>query len=202
MSEKRMSSEAKFDLARAASANERRNRPRQFVVASVVVFGASCLWAFVGFQSAIGANSELKQEREQLSTVTQLTEEIAAYRESEELSDGTTQFEPMPKLSSRLGDMAVAAGMQKPTRPANPLVSDVRDSDQLVLTTISYGVGRGNRNPTIPTQPLGPMLRWIAQALNEIEGLKVERLSIKRPVSAVKKGWDLQVSFARLERKQ
>ena len=201
MSDQRTSPDAKFDLARAAFTNERRNRPRQLVIVSVMVLGVSCLWAFTGFQSARAAAGKLRVEHETLLKVALLTEEIARYRDQESARGGEDQFEPIPDLSSKLEKMAVDAGMQKPTRPANPTSTDVKNSNQLTRTTIAYGFGRGNRT-SIPTQPLGPMLRWIVQAQDEIEGLKVERLTIKRPRSAAKEGWDLQVSFARLERKQ
>lgn len=180
----RLSPDDRYELALAAEASARRNRPSHLVVAAGLVFIVSC--ALLGFTScrAERTSQDLAKRISQRDTIANLLAELRAV----EPSDTDTAADAMaPYLGFRSEMEQIAKRVGVPGKLDFPRE---RRSQELV------GIEKVTYDYTIKGDTLGPLLAFVKEATATIPGLRVAGLAI-RPR---KNQWEMDTKFERWER--
>jgi hypothetical protein len=187
----RLPDEARFELAAAAGAAERRNRPAWLVWGGVLLLGVVLLLAVIGLTSRAAAMRELRRAQEDQVAVEQLVAQHRALSDAERQNPNRDVGVPRDDLLSTLENLAVRAGFKTAPRSSTPR-DDRRQG--LNLKTISYFQVK---EPSVKA-----ILEWLRLATQEpsarIAGLEVESLSL-RPVDD-RKAWQMNLTLRRWER--
>ncbi|GJM19397.1 MAG: hypothetical protein DHS20C14_16100 [Phycisphaeraceae bacterium] len=175
----------RYEASAIASARQRRNRPRHFIVFGALVFGAACIAMLAAWTSRASAEKNLDRERRVSAQVLALQAELETYREARTLNpDAARVFETDPNFFSKVEQMGVRAGL------TNGLAVPKR-------TYSNLEAGRRAINPYTVTDPdLSTVLAWIRMVTDEIPGTFVSDLDI-RPQTT---GWRVEVTFSRYVR--
>lgn len=177
-----LSEEARFELSMAAAARERRNRPMlpTLVAALALVIGA--VLALTGLTSKASAEAAYRRAVAQAGRTQGQLDEFAR------LSQGDSDMDVgaiVDKPISRIGQMAVLAGMPEEPRPP---------------TETAQEIGGGTLHSYLYTgvhaEELRTLLDWLRQATEAVPGLEVYGLT----TSPDPTGWKLTVTFRRWER--
>ena len=176
--------EGRFELAMAASAQEKRNRPVALPALALAVLAAGlvfAVWSLSARNAAIG--ERLKAQGDE-AAVTQMARDWEELLRQEKDAPGLGLGERMPNLLSRMETLAREAGLK--ATPANPQASpDQRPG--IVVTTYSYRA--------VKDTSLTALMEWVRRA-TEIPGMEVTELKLK----AEPTDWSADVTFRRWER--
>jgi hypothetical protein len=176
--------EGRFELAMAASAQEKRNRPLGLPLLACVVLVASLVFAVWSLSARNAAMRERARAESDDVAVRQMTGDWEALRVQERDAPGLGLGERMPNLLSRMENLAREAGLKN--TPANPQTSpDARPG--IVVTTYSYR--------TVKDASLAALMEWVRKA-TEIPGMEVTELKLKAEATE----WSVDVTFRRWER--
>lgn len=182
--------QARLELAVAASAAERRNKPTGLVVGAgvlVLVALVTCIWAFSSRTKAIAAAEESLRRLQDLQNV---VDEIT--RESASLAARGTQADPL--VGARLERLATEAGLKN--------VPAISDSNSPSLG----GLGMQQKRYTLvlTNQDPAAILRFLKSTQNSplTPGLEISRLSLRPggPTADAQPGWNMTADFNRWEK--
>lgn len=184
----RMSDDGRFELSFAAMSHERRNRPRGFVVLAAIAVVVSVLFAGYGISARGKARSEHQRAVADLVSV-----EAAAleWRQLEDLERDPNQRigRPNPLLLSRMEELAVQAGLDRPRQPRMP---QPEQRGGITITQYHYG---DTQNP-ITHASLSALLEWVRLAQGEELGMELIGLNLRPDAT----NWRMTVIFRRWER--
>ena len=174
--------DTRFELAAAAAARERRNRPVAPTVAAIVALAAAGLAAVLGLAARASAQREYSDRQAAAVRISSMLTEREALLRRVDAPDLT----PVDKPISKIGEMATLAGLSEvPPPPRNPR-----------QTQAAGGTIHEYIYPNIKSADLVPLLDWLRLSAAEIPGLEVYSLNLK-PDPA---GWTMTVTFRRWER--
>lgn len=178
-----LSEDARYELAGAAAAAERRNRPTALLVAALLVLaiGAGALVSSLSARASAGRAMRLEQTREE--QVVRLAAQFDSI-ERQRQDSGTDTFAPIPDLLSRIETAARDAGLSD--RPPIPGQRSERSED---LTRRDYTY-------TMRDASLDRLLRWVELSTQTVPGLQVSSIEL-RPEQRT---WQVTVTFSRWER--
>jgi hypothetical protein len=187
----RLGDEARFELSLAALSQERRNRPRGIVIAAIGAVALAVLFAGYGVRARSSARAELRRTLTDQVLVERLSGEWAALeaQERDPRAGGGGGRQPIPNLLTRMEDLAVQAGLE---RPRQPRVGTPEVRGGVRVTQYHYGEGS---NP-ITHASLETLLEWLRLAEGEELGMEVVGLSLKPDAN----NWKMTVTFRRWER--
>lgn len=178
-----LSEEARFDLAMAAAAHERRNTPRHLVYLAAAVVLVGGIAALVEARAWSRAARETKAA---LARQAEVAAEVQEYVELKAKSGGVDKeratFDKMVSTGERTAE---AAGLGKIGKPREPDKPDVQGN--LVKRTWAYS--------KIKSAQAGPLLEWVKTMLDEMPGLRVSSIKL----SPGEQGWTMDVTYAGLE---
>lgn len=179
-----LSDEARFELAMAAAARERRNAPRFLLfLAGLLVLLALVIALFQWRAwSRDGREARIAMAR-QTAVAAQLTEYAALKAKSGGAEKEHAGFD---KLVSTGESTATQVGLAKPAKPREPERPDVKGN--LRYRTWAYA--------RVSSPRAGPLMDWVRLMLERMPGLRVS--SIKLTPGA--DGWKMDVTFAGIER--
>ena len=178
-----LSEEVRFELAGAAAAAERRNRPTVLLVAALLVLaiGAGALVSSLSALGSAGRAMRLEQTREE--RVVRLAAQFEAV-ERQRQDSGADTFAPIPDLLSRIEAAARDAGLAD--RPPIPNQRSERSED---LTRRDYTY-------TMRDPSLDKILKWVDLSTQAVPGTQVSSIEL-RPEQ---RNWQVTVTFSRWER--
>jgi len=177
----------RFQLARAASVAERRNRPKTRLYLALILVIAGGVYAALGYMSLQSGERAFERAAENRQRMHAALMEIAAL-ESVPTSGVVQDHTPIAAPISRLEEAAKAAGLDSPTPPQT--------------RTDSAGPGFVRRlypYNGVRAETALPLLNWIEKAKEAMPGLEVYSLNL-RPTG--QRGWTMGVTFARVEKDQ
>jgi hypothetical protein len=175
--------EGRFELAMAASAQEKRNRPVALPLLAAVVLMASLIFAVWALSARNAAERNRVVAQSDEAAVKQMASDWQELVRQEHDAPGLSG-EKMPNLLSRMESLAREAGLK--ATPANPqTASEPRQG--IIVTTYSYR--------TVKDASLTALMEWIRKAA-EIPGMEVTELKLK----AEPTDWSMDVTFRRWER--
>jgi hypothetical protein len=186
----RISEEARFELALAAGARERRNRPLWLVAGALVLAIVIAVAALTGLLAHRSARSQLERRLQELAAVEHMAAQfrsldaVAAQAGQSQLGD------PIPQLRSRLEALATRAGFATAPLPRNEDTTPAGNG--VVIRRWSYF---DVREPSLAT-----ILEWLRLATQDlgsrIQGLEIDSLTLK-PVNNT---WNMNLTLRRWER--
>jgi hypothetical protein len=186
----RLSEDTRLELSFAAMAHERRNRPLSVLIVAVAALLLMAMFAGFGIRSRGAARAELRRTMTDQALVERYAEELAALERMErDPSSGRGGGRPIPNLLTRMEELAVQAGLEKP-RP--PRVPAPEQRGAIRITHYHYG---DNTNPITHTS-LSSLLDWLRLAQSEELGMEVTGLNLRPDGN----NWRMTVSFRRWER--
>lgn len=176
--------EARFELATASAAAERRSTPRfllMWAVAAFLVALVALLWSYVRMSAA---QTQLNFQRRQATEVRALVDELHRLEARGSLSDPEHErHAPNPNVVSSIENAASRAGLATP--PRRP-------------TTRTESAGNAVENfykyTGVREQP-EKLMRWVEASLAEVPGLEVWSINLE-PQPA---DWKLDIEFRRWE---
>jgi hypothetical protein len=167
----RLSEDARLELAMAAAARERRNRPRGLVVGALAVLLIAAIAAGMGIKSQRRAVRSLRHTLEDQAQVEAMAAEFRALSEQERAAGTQRAGEPIQNFRSLMETLATQAGMS--SRPSPTELTPDRQGSVLVRTW-SYEFQEAN---------IKAVLDWLRRAtvdpVSRIPGLEVFSLDLK-----------------------
>jgi hypothetical protein len=176
--------EGRFELAMAAAAQEKRNRPAALVVVSGVVLAASLVFAVWSITSRSAADADRQKALGDQRAVEQLAKDWQELSKQEREGPGVGGLgEKLANPFSRMETLARDAGLK--ATPANPQTKTDRPPG-IVVTEYSY---RGVKDASLPA-----LMEWVRLATTL--GMEVTGLTLKNGPT----DWTMDVTFRRWER--
>jgi hypothetical protein len=181
--------DARFELAAAAGARERRNRPVWLVGLAAVILGVVLIIAVTGIVSRARAISSLERRLSDQAAVEAMVTKWNALSELERQNPNQAIGEPMENLRSTLEALATRAGFKTP--PFTPRETTEPQKAVLVRRYLYHQI----KEPSLKV-----ILEWLRLATQDpatrIPGLEVEALTL-RPE---KDTWSMTLTLRRWER--
>jgi uncharacterized protein YlxW (UPF0749 family) len=182
--------EARLELAVAAAATERANKPRWIIVLGAVLLAVTTVFTLVQ-ASARGAQlSKVKLER----SATQKVEDLKAEIDAEAAKLASRGTAANPRMGQEIEAYAVGAGVLL----AGPVVdSTLAAQNSIGMQQHKYTARAMNQDPL-------SILNWLnnTQTSAERTGLEIIRLRLTpgAGTSSNTPGWNVDVEFSRWER--
>lgn len=182
----------RLELSVAAAAAERSNRPRHFVVISIICLIAASVALIMAVSARATAASRVAEQRTLTAALDDVINNITTLNDSI-ASRGT---DPDPRVGQKIEALATAADLK--------LVGGVSDSEntslaQTGLVQRQYTAKAANQDPLA-------ILNFITstQTSDQTPGLEIFRLSLRpgAPTDAGTVGWNADMVFTRWERRK
>ena len=190
MSSTEMADDARFELALAASAHERANRPRAVVAAAVVAVVVAAVVALWGWSSLRSARSGLRaalNEQVEVEAMTREWEKLDRQERENGAGGQPGTGRQITDLYSRMEQLATRAGLKDKPQPPR-----ANESLRGPIKIIEYTYNN------VRDASLKALLEWTRLASAEIPGMEVYGLTLKPDPN----NWNLVVTFRRWERTQ
>ncbi len=188
----RLGEDARFELAAAAGAKERRNRPAWMVAAAGLVLAGVLLLALLGVSVQAQARADLRRTMEDQAAAEQMIEQFRQLSAARSDPGLTNVGEPMAGLRTRLEELARQGGFETPPFTPNEAVKDLPNG--LKMRTLNYY--------NVKAKSLGIILEWLRLATQDagtrIPGLEVESLGLKPDTRDG--SWSMNLGLRRWER--
>lgn len=177
-----LSEEDRYELAAAANAAERSNRPLALLVFAIVLVGASFLFMLFSMGSRAAASTDVANQRLRLSEVQRYAAQIESLRARADEGGPGAGATPIPNILSSFRQYGLEAGI-------DPGLPDESREVQPGMQRLEYAFD-------IKSPDLAPALRFIRLAQDRIPGLETRQIRV-RPLA---NDWHVEVTFSRWER--
>jgi hypothetical protein len=181
--------QARLELAIAAGARERSNRPRTLVYLGVALVGVAAIVLLAGVSSRGAAQLELASRRADLEKLVKSRDELVALNRQIEARGLASD----PRMAGKIEALAQAAGVR--------LVSGVSDTAE--VGNVSGMVRRIYTAQVQPGEDPRAIFDFLAstQTSDQTRWLEISQLRINPAPPVPGKGsWSVDVRFARMER--
>lgn len=179
-----MTPDERYEIAAAAAAAERGNRPRHLLVIGAIALLVAAVALLVGFNKYNNAASRLRSTSREIHQIEQLAAQLTQLQAVADTGPSIGITEPIPTLLSQIEELARRAGVQGNIpipRGTNPE---------------AHGNYRRLTYPyKVTDETLSQPIQWIRLALTEIPGLGLDSIKVRPTASA----WSVEVTFFRFE---
>jgi len=187
--------DARFTLAAAAAQSERRARPRALPLAAALAFVVCAIWLSSQLAALGAAKSSLQRAERDANTVERLGSEIERLRAAAAANPDTQAFAPV--RASALAALAEQAGLGENIIPTDR-TSEVGGMTQRLITF------------NFESKPLDQLMTFMQSITDRYPGTHVYSVelsigrgaNLRRANTPDPTGWNLDVTFARLERNE
>ncbi|MEO1511527.1 MAG: hypothetical protein AAFU70_05595 [Planctomycetota bacterium] len=180
-----LTDEARLGMFRRASEAERANRPRWMILIAGLIFAGALGYALLGWLDRRDAIDTLRSARASDSNLTLVLDDIEQLRQPMDSGD-IGPFPPLSTPQTLLQRLATQAGLDT-LQPPTARVSEV--NERISRRLYQYGTVR---HPTAEA-----LLRWLDSVEQNITGMRVQNIDLKP--NRARNGWELSVTFSRLE---
>jgi hypothetical protein len=182
----RVSEDARFESAMAASSHERRNRPRSLILLGGLLLGASFLTALLGWWSRTSARAHYEERSNERFRLQRMVQEWRDLEAKQSAGTGTGAHDPYPNLLSTMENLATSAGIKTVPQPPRPSERQIPGGKE---TTYVY--------TDVRDESLQSLIDWVRLASEEIPGMELMEIPELKADGA---GWRMRVIFKRWER--
>lgn len=182
----RLSPDDRYELAMAAAASERRNRPKNLILFPVAVFMVAAIILAYGLFSVESGRVNLRNQQARYNSLVQKVVQIEELERSGQNAGGADGITPITDFLSRAEGYAREAGVEP-----LPVVPSRRQDRSHGLVRVRYIY------TNVTHASLGTLLAWVRLTVDGIDGVFVPSLTLK---PAGPRGWTMDVTFARWER--
>lgn len=183
--------QARMDLALAAGAGERANRPRVLLFAAVLLLAIAVVYAIVGFSEREGALGRVATARKNADDMIKLVNQVRALQETL----AKRGLDPNPHIGASLEQLAQFSGT---TLSGNVSDTPGTATGQAGMTQRRYTARFVNQDPAALLQFLN-----VTQEAPETAGVEIARINLLPGTADPTSGqvlWNLDVDFTRWER--
>ncbi|MEM1186015.1 MAG: hypothetical protein AAGI53_13575 [Planctomycetota bacterium] len=173
-----LSIDERDEIATAATAAERSNRPASLVVLAGLVFVIACAIVVVLATRQASARSEVDRLTGEIEQLRELVIELEVAK-----SDQPTLPESEPILA-RIETIATEVGIEEQLSLNNTGKTDIAPG--IVVARGSYNLNHDD---------LGEVMEWLRRVTTEIEGVEATRTSF----TPRRNDWKIEVTFERYE---
>lgn len=178
--------DARFELAAAAAAGERANRPTHLIVIGAILVAVAVIAAGVSLSGRLASQKKLSRETGNADVVMRLVAEWKQIDEAQQQQGPKRGAGSIP-IRTAIGQAATTAGMK--TQPALPVQPrSPRKVGELIQNRLEY---RDVRDESAEA-----LLKWVHLAMHDVPGLEVFALSLAPDGP----NWKMSVTFSRWER--
>ena len=183
-------SDARLELAVAAAASERANKPRWMIVLGVAFLFVALIYCFITFNSRAAVLSKVQTERVATAKITNLKNLLDD--ENEKLMQRGT--DPNPRMGQQIEQLASAMNVV--------LAGPVSDSSNVAMTQLK--LQQHTYSARCINQDAGDVFKWLMAAMGaeQMPGLEITRLVFRPggPTPANTAGWNVDITFSRWEK--
>ena len=172
-------------MFRQAGDTERANRPRWMVTLTACVLLIAAAYALFGWLARNDAVDDLRAAHAADANLTLVLDEIRGVSDAPE-GGSIGPYDPLPNPQTMLERFATRAGLDTPEPPSS---REEEVSDRISRRTYQY---KSIFHPTPEA-----LIRWLDTVERGIAGMRVEYLELEP--NARREGWNLKVTFSRLE---
>lgn len=194
-----MTREDRDDLAAAAQAVDRRNRPTGLIVLGGGVLVVGLILVIVSFLSLAGARATWSAQVNRVNEAGELAAEYQALQAAASDSSNIRVHDPIPTMGSDIGRLAQQAGVEV----------GIPNTTHRQLTTSGARTAVYSYD-NITDESLSEILEWIDNTIATIPGMRADKIAL-RLTSPLARGrnaqnlpaaqeWRLDVAFARTEK--
>lgn len=177
--------DGRFELAMAASGNERRNRPTLLVVLSVIAVVAAMGGAVWGMNARAKARADLVRALSAQARTERMAQEWGQLETQEKESPDANIGRPIPDLLSQMEGLATRAGIKDKPKPPR---QSPQTRNGITVTEYYYS--------EVKDPSLKALLEWLRLAGTQIPGMEVYGLDLRPDPT----NWYMNVTFRRWER--
>lgn len=185
----KVSDQDRLMMQRRAQSAERRNRPRVLVVGAVFLCLVGGIYAAYGYSQRASALERYKSARLTQVNVQNQLERYQELSNPQSAGDGPVIHERMVSPISRLQQAAQNAEIEAPVFESERSEEDTGSVHRRIFRFNTF---------TVPDA--SDVVRWAQRVESEIEGMRVH--SLEMSAKSDKRGWGVDISFSRLEKKQ
>lgn|GEM_PF-1492403 len=193
-----MTREDRDELAAAASAADRRNRPTGLIVLGGGVLLIGLILVVVSFMSLVAARAAWSAQVNRVSQAGELAAEYQALQAAASDSSNIRVHDPIPTMGSDIGRLAQRAGVEV----------GIPNTTHRQLTTPGARTAIYSYD-NITDESLSEILEWIDSTIASIPGMRADKITL-RLMSPLSRGrnaqnqptaqeWRMDVAFARTE---
>ncbi len=183
-------SDARLELAVAAAASERANKPRWIIVLGVALLLVALIYCFITYNSRAAVISKVEFERKATAKITGLKNLLDD--ENEKLAARGTA--PNPRMGQLIEQLASALNVV--------LAGPVGDSASAAMTQL--GLQQHTYTARCTNQDAGDVFKWLMASMtaDQMPGLEITRLAFRPggPTPANTPGWNVDITFSRWEK--
>jgi hypothetical protein len=177
--------DARFELALAAAAQERRNRPRHLTILAGLLLVAALVGLWVTVSGMVSARTALSGAKRQAVEVEAMVARLAQLRAADNEQGPGGEPTGGSNVRTTLLNMAGEAGLEGDLPP--PQDSTKNAGTNLIRRDYSYN--------DVRSVTIGPLVRWITSAVEAVPGLEVSRVTLKTGPQ----GWTMNITYSRVE---
>jgi hypothetical protein len=176
-------------MQRQAATAERRNSPRAMIALATVVLVVAGIYAGLGFTKRGTSLKALGSAQLTQQNVQAQLEELGQLRNPGAGREGPVIFDRMISPIALLEQSAEKAEIDVPQYDSERSESETAAAHRRIFTFRQFTVADA-----------GEVIRWASSVEQDIEGMRVHSLVLD--VAGDKRGWTVNISFSRLEKKQ
>lgn len=176
-------------MQRQAGAAERRNSPRALIILATLVLIASGAYAGLGMTKRKASLKTLSSAQYTQQNVQSQLEELRQLRGPQAGGEGPVIYDRMVNPLSLLEQSASKAEIDIPPYDSERSESETSSAHRRVFTFRQFTVADA-----------GEAIRWASMVERDILGMRVHRLELE--ATNDRRGWTVNISFSRLEKKQ
>lgn len=184
-----LSEQDRFAMQRQAATTERRNSPRMLIVLATLVLIASGMYAGLGFTKRSASIKSLESAQLTQQNVQRQLEELQSLRNPQAGSGGPVIHDRLVNPLTLLEQSAEKAEIDTPQYDSERSESETASAHRRIFTFRKFTVANA-----------GDVIRWASIVERDIEGMRVH--SIVLDAANDNRGWTVNISFSRLEKKQ
>jgi len=176
-------------MRRQAGTTERRNSPRSLIVLAAVVLVIAGAYAGLGMTKRNASLKSLSSAQFTQQNVQSQLEELRQLRGPQAGGDGPVIYDRMINPVSLLEQIASTAEIDTPPYDSERSESETDSVHRRVFRFRPFTVADA-----------GEVIRWASMVEMDILGMRVHRLELE--ATNDRRGWTVNISFSRLEKKQ
>lgn len=188
--------QARIELAMAASATERANRPRGLVIIAGLLLVAALIYSLMGLSARSATHSRVESARSQTREVLKVVGRIKALQNQQ----ATRGLMPDPRVAKSIEELAAAAGV-KADASGKPLIVPETEVTGMAVP----GIAQKKYAARVSGQEPKALLQWLVgvQSSGDTRGVEIFQLTLQPDgagsMGAASTGWTMIVEFVRWE---
>lgn len=187
--------QARMELAMAAAATERANKPRGLVILAGLLLAGSLIYALMGLSARSATLSRVANERNRTLDVIRVVDRVKALQNQQ----ATRGLAADPRVAKSIEELAAAAGVKADASGKALVVPESEVTGMAVP-----GIAQKKYTARVSGQDPKALLEWLVniQSSSDTRGVEIFQLTLQPDAAGTlgaAGGWTMNVEFVRWE---